>query len=70
MRYNFSAIARQWLGRLSFSFLVVAFFLTWQGYNRFQVAGDATDWRTVLYLCAAGASLALAFAGLRERHRH
>lgn len=70
MRYKLSAIARQWLGRLSFSFLVVAFLLTWQGYKRFHDAGDASDWRTVLYFGAAGASLVLALTGLRERHRH
>lgn len=68
MRHNLSAITRRWLGRLSFSFLVVAFFLLWQGYERFKSAGDMADWRTALYFGAAGASLALALLGLRERH--
>lgn len=64
------SITRRWLGRLSFSFLVVAFFLGWQGYKEYMAAGGAiADWRTLLHFIAAVLALLLGFAGLRERHR-
>jgi len=69
MRNDLSTITRRWLGRLSFSFLVVAFFLAWEGYKRYQAAAGAADWRIILYFAAAAASVVLGFAGLRERHR-
>lgn len=63
-------ITRRWLGRLSFSFLIVAFFLGWQGYKEYIAAGGAiADWRTLLHFVAAVLALLLGFAGLRERHR-
>ena len=70
MRKDWSDITRRWLGRLSFAFLVVAFFLGWEGYKRYMVeGGQIGDWRTLLDFVAAGMSLVLAFTGLRERHR-
>lgn len=70
MESNWQSITRRWLGRLSFSFLVIALFLGWEGYRRYEVSGGAImDWRTVLYFFAAVLSLVMAFIGLRERHR-
>lgn len=63
-------ITRRWMGRLSFSFLIVAFFLGWKGYKQYVAAGGAiADWRTLLDFVAAVLALLLGLAGLRERHR-
>jgi hypothetical protein len=69
MKPDWQAITRRWLARLSFSFLIVAFFLAWQGYKRYHAAGDVADWRTLLYFFAAMLSVVLALTGVRERHR-
>jgi hypothetical protein len=70
MQNDWQAITRRWLGRLSFSFLVIAFFLGWEGYKRYTAAGGAgLDWHALLYFVAAAMSVALGFTGLRERHR-
>lgn len=70
MRKQWSEITRWWLGRFSFAFLVVAFFLGWEGYKRYTAAGgQVSDWRTLLDFVAAGMSAVLGFTGLRERHR-
>ena len=69
MRKDWSETTRRWLARLSFSFLVVAFFLGWEGYKRYTAAGGAADWRTVLDFTCAAASAALALGGLRQRYR-
>jgi hypothetical protein len=62
-----SQITRHWLGRLSFSFFVVAFFLGWDGYKRYSTGVE--DWLTFLDFLAAAMSLGLGFMGVRERHR-
>jgi hypothetical protein len=65
-----SKFTRRWLARLGFSFLVIGFFLGWEGYKRYAAAGgSANDWRTLLYFFAAALSIVMGFAGLRERHR-
>lgn len=70
MKNDWPQITRYWLGRLSFSFLVIAFFLGWEGHKRYVAAGGAiADWRTMLDFVAAALSLVLGFTGLRERHR-
>ena len=69
MRFDLSAITRRWLARLSFSFLVIAFFLAWEGYKRYQAAAGEADWRTILYFAAAAVSVMVGLTGLRERHR-
>ena len=69
MKIDWAEITHRWLGRLTFSFGVIAFFLGWEGYKRYVAAGGAVgDWRTLLDFIAAAMSLLLAFAGLRERH--
>ena len=58
----------RWLARFAFSFLVVGFFLGWEGYRRYTAIG-AVDWRTLLYLLAAIASLLMGLSGIRQRHQ-
>jgi hypothetical protein len=63
-------VIRRWLGRFSFAFLAVAFFLGWEGYKRYQASGEQiADGRTLLDFLAAAISVVLGFTGLRERHR-
>jgi hypothetical protein len=70
MQNDWHTITRRWLGRLSMSFLVIAFFLGWEGYKRFNASGGSVnDWRTLLDFVAAALSLALGLTGVRERHR-
>jgi hypothetical protein len=69
MQKGFSEITRRWLARLSFAFLVIAFFLGWEGYKRYAAASQIADWRTLLDFFAAMLSVVLAFIGLAERHR-
>ena len=70
MQKDWSGITRRWLGRLSFSFFVVGFFLAWEGYKRYTATGRSVeDWRTLLYLFAAMLSIVLGLTGVRERHR-
>lgn len=69
MQIDWHRITRRWIARLSISFFVVAFFLGWEGYKRFNASGGVMDWRTLLDFVAAALSLILGFAGVRERHR-
>ena len=69
MKNDFHQITRRWLARFSFAFLVIAFFLGYEGYKRFNAFGGYADWRTLLDFFAATLSVVLAFTGLRERHR-
>lgn len=70
MRNDWSQITRHWVGRFSFTFLVIAFFLGWEAYKKYSgIPDERTDWRTILYCLGAAASLLLAFTGLRERYR-
>jgi hypothetical protein len=62
-------MTRRWLARLSFSFIIIGFFLAWQGWKLAQAAGAETQWRVLLYLVAAALSFVLGFLGVRERHR-
>jgi hypothetical protein len=69
MKNNLHQLTRRWLSRLSFALLVIAFFLGYEGYQRFNALGGQADWRTLLDFLAATFSIVLAFTGLRERHR-
>lgn len=70
MRNDWHLITRRWLARFSFSFLVIAFFLAWEGYKRYQLTGGRlADWHALLYWFAAMLSLVMAFVGISERHR-
>ncbi|HEY2589738.1 MAG TPA: hypothetical protein VGI81_28600 [Tepidisphaeraceae bacterium] len=69
MQIDWQTLTRRWLARLSISFFVIAFFLGWEGYKRFNATGGAVDWRTLLDFVAAALSLILGFTGVRERHR-
>jgi hypothetical protein len=55
---------RKWLARFSFSFLVLAAVLVWEG----RKARERGDSATLHYIGAAVLAGA-AFAGMRERHR-
>ncbi len=69
MKNDWHAITRRWLARLSVSFLIVAFFLAYEGYRRYQILRGQADWRVMLDFFAATVSIVLAFVGVRERHR-
>jgi hypothetical protein len=69
MKNDLHQITRLWLGRFSFAFFVVAFFLGYEGYKRFNAMAGHPDWRTMLDFLAATLSVVLGMTGLRERHR-
>ena len=70
MQNDWHAQTLRWLGRFSFSFLAIGFFLAWEGYKRYTAGGGADiDGRTLLYFVAAAASVMRGFSGLRQRHR-
>jgi hypothetical protein len=57
-------IVRWWLGRLAFSFIILAAVLAWEG-RRARDRGQPATWHYVAAALLAGAGM----AGLRERHR-
>jgi hypothetical protein len=59
----------RWLARFSFTFLVVAGLLAWQGYRELTQSTRPNAWRVGLYFLAAGIGVGLAVKGVRERHR-
>ena len=69
MKKDLQQITRRWLARLSMSFMIVAFFLAYAGYRRYQILRGQADWRVMLDFFAATVSIVLAFIGVRERHR-
>ena len=65
-----SPTSRQWLARLSYSFLIVAGVLMWELYEIHQGRrGSVPQWRIALYSFAAVAGFVLGVLGIRERHR-
>lgn len=61
---------QKWLARFSFSFLIVGFYLGFEAYRAVKgQAGWVPQWRIVLYLVAAAASISLGISGIRARHR-
>ena len=61
---------RQWLARLGFAFLVIAFVLVWEGYRitSGRNPGYGTGRATLLF-AGAGVAFGLGLIGIRERHR-
>lgn len=59
---------RRWLARLSFSFIILAAVLTWEGY-KIATRDSARSQRSLYYFVAAGACAAIGLAGVRQRHR-
>lgn len=59
---------RQWLGRLAFPFLVLAFVLAWEG-HRASTRTDVPKSRAGVYYLGAAALLGLGLGGVRARHR-
>jgi hypothetical protein len=55
---------RKWLARLSFSFLILAAVLAWEGRRAAQAGRSAN-----VYYAAAIVLVGLGLAGIRERHR-
>src|SRR5258708_12848322 len=70
MKKDLQQITRRWLARFSFSFLVIAFFLGYEGYKRFSAMGGQAVWRTMLDFFGATVCVLLSFTGLRKRHRN
>jgi hypothetical protein len=60
-------MTNRFLVRFAMSFFVVAAVLAWQAYVALEA--HAADWRVVVDLTAAAASIAMGAAGTRERHR-
>ena len=61
---------RYWLGRASFSFLIVATFLVWEGYQISQGRlVPNKSWQMVLCYIGAALCFALFLVGAHERHR-
>lgn len=59
----------RWLARFSFSFLVLAGLLAWQGYRELTTFSHPKLWRVGMYFLAAGIGVGLSAKGVRERHR-
>jgi hypothetical protein len=55
---------RKWLARLSFSLIILALVLAWEGRRVARTGGGATP-----YYAGAVVLVALGLAGIRERHR-
>jgi hypothetical protein len=62
---------QNWLARLAFPCLVLAFVLGWEGYRvrTGQVPG-AGQGRAIAYIAGAAALFGVGLRGVRERHRH
>jgi len=62
---------RRWLGRLTFSFFIIAAVLFWTGYKDLRPGPgeEVRSTRALACFIGGGACLALANAGMRERHR-
>lgn len=59
----------RWLARFSFTFLIVAGLLIWQGYREMTQMAFPNTWRIGLYFVAAGICFGLSAKGVRERHK-
>jgi predicted membrane protein len=61
---------RHWLGRLSFSFIIIGAVLLWESYKILsgRMIG-VPAWRVGLYLAGAVCALVVGALGIRQRHR-
>ena len=60
---------RNWLGRIAFALLVLAFVLAWEGYQASTgERGPVSQYRVALYYVGAAVLGALGLAGVRQRH--
>jgi uncharacterized membrane protein len=59
---------KQWLARLSFSFLIIAFVLGWEVYKGLRDNTLSTQ-RAILYLICGGIAVGLSMMGIRQRHK-
>ena len=59
----------RFLSRFTFTFLILAGFLGYEGYVLLTGPVRPEIWRVALYFIGAGLSLGLAVRGIRERHR-
>jgi hypothetical protein len=55
---------RRWLARLTFSFIILAAWLVWEGRKAHERGANATG-----YYIGAALLAGAAMAGMRERHR-
>jgi hypothetical protein len=70
MGLDSGAFMKQWLARLSFSFLIVGAVLLWTGYTALRApAEDVPAWQITLYFLGAGGCAALFIAGVKQRHQ-
>ncbi len=61
---------RKWLARLSFSFMIVAAVLAYEGYHTHHGNRPAhPNWAAYAFIAGAALSFGLGLRGVRERHR-
>jgi hypothetical protein len=61
---------KRWLGRLSFSFLIVGVVLAWESYQAHAGRrANVPPWRVPAFATASVILIALFFVGIRFRHR-
>jgi hypothetical protein len=61
---------RYWLGRFSFSFLIVGCVLIWEAFQTAQGNNGPISWpRIVLYAVGGGACFIAGLVGIKIRHR-
>ncbi len=59
--------ARRWLGRLSYSLFILAFYLLYSAYNGLKMH-SLEQWRAMVIFAGALFSFVLGLMGVRERH--
>ena len=61
---------RNWLARFSFSFIIVAAVLAWEGYQTRRGTRPARPaWAAYAFVAGAALCFGLGLRGVRERHR-
>ncbi len=71
MTPTFHQHLRRWLARLAFSFIIIGGVLLWEGYKALRTpTTERRPARALLSFITGGACMALASAGMRERHRN
>ncbi len=59
----------RWIARFSFTLLILAGLLIYQGWREIHQLADPPKWRLALYFLAAGISAGLSMRGMQLRHR-